>query len=412
MRRVSEAADGNDGYRCHVSDAADADRFVACGRFQGSQSCASATCHGGAVGRGPAWNSSFSLSRSADPHATAGLRLYDADSQRIVSLLAPDVFAPAQQGEIEPAQQGVMDPVKYAGVLRQRCISCHTSASASEVMVSGELTPQLVSDGVSCKSCHGSADRWLTEHVKVSWQGTKRFEPATGMRDTESIVGRAETCVRCHVGSRSSDGLIRDMNHDLIAAGHPALRFDLWIYNQNLPHHWASDSGVEKHFEESVLRVREIGRRVAAAAAADLSAERAQDSMVVSGATTGLTAEAAVPWPELSDFQLLCLSPIAQATDLSKVVSPSRRVNQTYSFDRLTVVECLVHRTKPRGPCSIEKFGSPSWQSTVMGRFNESTRRWVSQFDCLPGDSAIGSPGTRNRHQAVACHDDETTRLA
>ncbi len=50
------------------------------------------------------------------------------------------------------------------------------------------------------------------------------------------------------------------------------------------------------------MRVREIGRRVAVAAAAKLSAERAEDSLVVSGAAIGLTTEAAVPWPELSDF--------------------------------------------------------------------------------------------------------------
>ncbi len=189
-----------------------------------SQSCASATCHGGAVGRGPAWNSSFTLSRSHDPHATAGERLLDADSQRIVALLAPGVLDTAKPDE---ERQKL-----YAQALRQRCVSCHTSATSQDVRSIEELPTQLITDGVSCKSCHGTAERWLTEHTKLSWQGPMRFEQATGMRDTESIVGRSETCVRCHVGSRSSDGLVRDMNHDLIAAGHPALRFDLWIYNQ------------------------------------------------------------------------------------------------------------------------------------------------------------------------------------
>lgn len=259
-----------------------------------AQTCASATCHGGAMGRGPAWNSSYTLLRSQDPHATAGNRLLDADSQRIVALLVPGVVDNTKSDE---ERQKL-----YTQVLRQRCVSCHTSASSQDVLLTASLPNELISDGVSCRSCHGPADRWLSEHTKQSWNGPQRFEPVTGMRDTESIVGRAETCVRCHVGSRSSDGLVRDMNHDLIAAGHPALRFDLWIYNQNMPHHWADSSESEKHFEESVMRVREIGRRVAAAAAADLSAERAQDSLLVSGATGGVVSEAPVPWPELGDF--------------------------------------------------------------------------------------------------------------
>src|SRR5690606_22559363 len=57
----------------------------------GSSSCGSSTCHGNTVGRGPAWSSSYTLSRSRDPHATAGSLLYDWDSRAIVAALSPDL---------------------------------------------------------------------------------------------------------------------------------------------------------------------------------------------------------------------------------------------------------------------------------------------------------------------------------
>jgi hypothetical protein len=256
----------------------------------GSMSCASATCHGGVEGRGPAWNHSFNVSRSRDPHVKAGLVLYEPSSQRIVRKLASDVSSKAA----------------YDKVLRERCISCHLTTSPSEIVSQKPLDPLQIFEGVSCESCHGAASSWKDAHTKASWTGSSRFEVATGMLDTESILGRAEVCMRCHVGSRTADGMVRDMNHDLIAAGHPALRFDLLIYQEYMPHHWDDNGAVETAFNESPYRVRAITRYAGLAAAARLSGERAQHSLDEQKSkqedAPNSVAVSSVPWPELADF--------------------------------------------------------------------------------------------------------------
>jgi len=287
-------------------------RVVVANEWIGSSSCASATCHGGTVGRGPAWNHSYSLSRSADPHSTSGALLYDTDSRRIVAALSPDAKSDND----------------YDIVLRQRCISCHLTAKPEDIISTSRLDPQQVGEGVSCESCHGPAGAWLQPHVLESWKGEMRFQPQTGLLDTESLVGRAEGCVRCHVGSRIADGMVRDMNHDLIAAGHPALRFDLLTYCDNMPHHWNDFGEVENKFSESALRIRTVGRSIALMAAARLSAERALDSQ---SNTSSLSITANVPWPELSDFDCFgchqSLSPRSYRPPSNVVGKPSLQIS-------------------------------------------------------------------------------------
>ena len=53
------------------------------------------------------------------------------------------------------------------------------------------------------------------------------------MNNTKSLRVRAQICVKCHVG-----GPGRDVNHDLIAAGHPRLQFSMSAYWEALPKHW------------------------------------------------------------------------------------------------------------------------------------------------------------------------------
>ena len=87
--------------------------------------------------------------------------------------------------------------------------------------------------------------------------------------------------------------MVRDMNHDLIAAGHPALRFDLLLYNENLPKHWNAQNESERRFSRSAIRVRQVGRAINLVAAASLASERANDH---------LADHSAAPWPEFSDY--------------------------------------------------------------------------------------------------------------
>ena len=58
-----------------------------------------------------------------------------------------------------------------------------------------------------------------------------------GMVNTASELVRAKACSLCHIG-----GPDRDMNHDIIAAGHPALYFDYATYLKAYPKHWREET--------------------------------------------------------------------------------------------------------------------------------------------------------------------------
>ncbi|MCM2374625.1 cytochrome c family protein [Aporhodopirellula aestuarii] len=267
----------------------------------GAESCATSTCHGGTTVNAPAWTKSLSMHRVNDPHAMAGLLLLDDDSRRIVARLDPK----SQTSE-----------TAYHNVLRTRCISCHATVQAEECDPIGEIPPAIIGNGVSCETCHGAASGWLDQHVQTSWS-TRTNRTQTGFRETKSILDRAQNCVRCHIGSRTKDGLVRDMNHDLIAAGHPALRFDLLIYHQNLPKHWDANTVSEREFDASSVRVRNVGRAIGLAAAAALSAERA---------SAHLRNSRSVPWPELADYDCFACH---QALTTASYNLPARDLNRS-----------------------------------------------------------------------------------
>ena len=53
------------------------------------------------------------------------------------------------------------------------------------------------------------------------------------------VGNRAKACVGCHIGAPAEgDWPLRDMNHDMIAGGHPRLQFDLRLFLEAMPEHW------------------------------------------------------------------------------------------------------------------------------------------------------------------------------
>jgi hypothetical protein len=264
--------------------------------YLGRASCAASTCHGGVIDRGPSWRHALSRWVAEDPHAGAGLVLLGRLSETIVFSLDRSIAdLKRQQANLKPTEQTWTR--KRDALLRDRCISCHMTATAQQCQSGEPLSSTALAEGVSCESCHGAAESWYSVHVQNDFAGPSRFE--SGLRDTESIIGRASGCVRCHVGSRTDDGLVRDMNHDLIAAGHPVLRFDLSLYDAALPRHWDVESSAA--FYQSSVRVRRAGRATSLAAAARLAGSRADGYLAEqeSGVDWG---ERIVPMPELSDY--------------------------------------------------------------------------------------------------------------
>jgi hypothetical protein len=139
-------------------------------------------------------------------------------------------------------------------------------------------------DGVGCEVCHGPAEKWLTRHYRDEWKGLGPSEKkALGWADTRDLGARAETCVGCHVGRGDAD-----VNHVLIAAGHPRLRFEYASYLARYPRHWRLSDERRRH-PDFEARAWEVGQLVSAAAALELLRARA--------------TRPGAPWPEFAEYE-------------------------------------------------------------------------------------------------------------
>lgn len=191
----------------------------------GMASCAASACHGNpnaqsltAAPDRNCWQSSLTHFLAVDPHRNAFHVLHNDQSKQITAAL--------RKGSTVTIPDAPNDP---------RCLACHTNPS----LALPEAEKTLRSDGVGCEACHGHAGTWRGAHT--SWTAASREKgiAVTTFRDLNSLSVRAETCAGCHVGSPAGNGYpARDMNHDMIAAGHPELRNDLSALMSRLPRHW------------------------------------------------------------------------------------------------------------------------------------------------------------------------------
>jgi len=177
------------------------------GRYIGVATCASATCHGSTVPLdvNPVLQNEYYTWLQQDRHARAYEVLFDERSKIIAHHL--------RVGAPEKAQV---------------CLDCHALTPPAGA-VAGRLE---IEDGVSCESCHGPASGWVEGHRSEGW--SRSDSVAAGLTDLRDPAVRAEACVSCHVGD--SD---RQVDHAMLAAGHPVLLFELDNYTEAMPPHWA-----------------------------------------------------------------------------------------------------------------------------------------------------------------------------
>jgi len=88
-----------------------------------------------------------------------------------------------------------------------------------------------LNEGVTCENCHGPSSAWLGPHTTRGW--THEQSVAAGMYDTRNLVRRTEKCLSCHLGTQE-----KFVDHEMIAAGHPDLYFELDSFSSVMPRHW------------------------------------------------------------------------------------------------------------------------------------------------------------------------------
>jgi hypothetical protein len=148
------------------------------------------------------------------------------------------------------------------------------------------------------------------------------------MYDTRNLAKRAEKCVSCHVGDET-----RNVDHELIAAGHPDLVFELDTFTAILPPHWrtSQDEGGGKDWA--------VGQAVALRESLKRLARRTQQ-------------QAATAWPEFAEFECFaCHHEVKNVKSTYYHRRPDRRLQ--------AMTEWLVSWREARGYPGVA--GIPPW---------------------------------------------------
>jgi hypothetical protein len=276
----------------------------------GQAGCLAMACHGGPAADELAgksdrdfWRCSGSFWLACDPHAGAYSLLTESPRR--------PVLATARQ---------IMARLSLKGPATEdaRCLACHVNPSLAKTdPVVDERRRALRSEGVSCEACHGNAGDWLYEHTR--WTDSERSAgySSTGMLPLNNIGERAVVCMGCHVGA-PADGTnpVRDMNHDMIAAGHPLLNFEYAEYLRRLPHHWREKEqtidGDHARGQGFAARLWLVGRVAHAEVACKLLEDRIRRS----------NTDDRTPWPEFAEFNCAACHHTIQDPNRSAADSP------------------------------------------------------------------------------------------
>jgi hypothetical protein len=240
-------------------------------KYVGAAGCAAANCHGGNGLQG-VQGSEHSIWIQKDPHAGAYDVLLNNQSKHIIKLLKSSPRYEKMLANREAHQTRL-------------CLDCHSVAPHESRLAHGHKFS--MTDGVSCEGCHGPAEKWLDPHKRPDWEdikkayGKEKLASELGFYDTETLSTRARVCAECHIGSGD-----KEVNHDLMAAGHPRLTFEMSAYFDNLPAHW------DVHTEEAMhpnldVKLWAHGQLAVAERTCELLEKRASDPYKV--------------WPEFTE---------------------------------------------------------------------------------------------------------------
>jgi hypothetical protein len=341
-------------------------------------SCSATACHGGpataSFANAPdadAWKSAASQWLARDPHAHTAEVLSGAAASRIMGRLRahqPDRWA----------AQALEEP---------RCLACHTNPALASVSDPAPLRQDhLRAEGVGCEACHGNASGWVYRHTTWTARDRAKGYETHGMTKLYDIGERALVCAGCHVGAPPDPDRgypLRDVNHDMIAAGHPRLNFDFADAQWRLPPHWSEKDRTQDACPpcgpEVEMKGWLIGRVASAEAACRLLADRAGRR----------TRKEKTPWPELAEFNCFACH--------HEVRPHGVRNNSTHAEDRVPGSlrwQTIWPVTRPEPMAALA-------QADQLADLVEQTERHLTDLRTLLQGAGRAPPG-RVRDQAAA----------
>lgn len=180
----------------------------------------------------------------------------------------------------------------------KNCLACHNS----DRDLSDQHSDSFSREGVGCAACHGPSERWIGRHYQTNWSSIDATRD--GFVESSDLFVRARMCASCHVGDKD-----RDMNHDIIAAGHPPLRFEFATYHAKQPKHWRDIESLDSTFYEAQLWL--AGQIATADASLSLLETRARGADSVSA------------WPEFAAYDCASCHHELGLTDVDDETSTS-----------------------------------------------------------------------------------------
>jgi hypothetical protein len=223
-----------------------------------------------------------------------------------------------------------------------KCLVCHALYTTPEQR--GRVFE--ISDGVSCENCHGPASAWLGPHTTRDWPHEKSV--ALGMHDTRNVIHRTEKCLECHLGTKE-----KFVDHEMIAAGHPDLYFELDSFSAVMPRHWKvpRESAPGKPAEDAAwsgVRDWSAGQAVQLRASMDRLTWRAR----------GEHADKKDPWPEYSELSCFAchhsLGPAKDSWRQQHAYDGRRAGDPSWNASRYVVFQVLAKQTDPATAQELE----------------------------------------------------------
>jgi len=178
-------------------------------KYIGPGSCAATACHGSVkpVAESRILQNEYSTWILKDKHARAYQALTGEVGERMARILR--LGAKAEESA--------------------KCLACHALYTRPEQR--GRRFE--IGEGVSCENCHGPAQAWLGQHTERESPEKRARSLQLGMADTRDVIRRTEKCLTCHLGTAQ-----KFVDHEMIAAGHPDLFFELDSFSAVMPRHW------------------------------------------------------------------------------------------------------------------------------------------------------------------------------
>lgn len=316
------------------------------GKYTGPGSCASTACHGAITPQNvnEVLQNEYSTWIVKDKHAQSYKALTGAVGERMAGILG--------LGKAETAP---------------RCLACHALNPPAEL----RSRTFDVSEGVNCESCHGPASGWLGPHTERDWSHAKSV--ALGMVDTRDIAKRTEKCLSCHLGSED-----KYVDHEMIAAGHPDLFFELDSFSAVMPRHWKEPAAAgEAAPSDPWYDVRELTTGQAV--------QLRESMMRLVGRTRGKI------WPEYSEMQCYAchhsLTPPEQSWRQARGYPGRRPGDPPWNASRYAVFRDVAHQL----------------DGTDAGQLDDQITQLTKLMSQLnPDRDAVASAATNSAHLADA----------